>query len=231
MPTFTATCRNCGIALHGEFCSSCGQGHRHDRLRATDWIADVVERMTNVESSRILHTVVELTLRPGRMVRDYVDGKRVGYVNPARYAFAACALWWFAVALNESEDVWWRDFGQFANLASVPVVTLLVQLAFVSSRLTYAEHLAFMLFTSAQLYLVRALLALPYVVASPSSRVLGITDIVLTIAYLAWALWTFHRGRISSLPFRIVGALLGLMAVSTALDSGLRFAATGRLFP
>ena len=231
MPTFTATCRNCGAQLHGEFCSSCGQGHRHDRLRTTDWIADVVERITSVASSRILHTVVALTLRPGRMVRDYVDGKRISYVNPARYALATCAIWWFAVALNEGEDVWWMDFGQFLNLASVPVVTLLVQLAFMGSKLTYAEHLAFMLYTSAQLYLARAFLALAYVVASPSSRVLGLIDIVLTVAYLTWALWTFHRGRISALPFRIVGALLGLQAVSTALDSGLRFAATGRLFP
>lgn len=164
------------------------------------------------------------------MIRDYIDGKRIAYISPARYAFATCTLWWFAVALNENEDVWWTDFGQFVNLASVPMLALLVQLAFWGSKLNYAEHLTFMLFTSAQLYLARAFFALAFLMASPSSRIIGILDVVLALSYFAWALWAFHAGRISWLPLRTVGALLGLQAAFTALDFGLRLAATGRLF-
>lgn len=220
IPTFTTTCLNCGAPLNGQFCASCGQNHRHERLSVTDWLGDVVGGITNLES-RILHTIFDLTRRPGAMVRDYVEGRRARYISPARYALATCALWWLAVSLNpESSALWWVEYGQLINLASLPVIALFVQLPFAGSGRNYAESLAFMFFVSGHAFLWRVLLALSAFVDAPA-LVVSIFDQVLFLAYFVWALWGFYRGRVRLLALRIVGGVLGLLIVGGALNLAL----------
>lgn len=237
LPSFTTVCRNCGSTLHGEFCSACGQGHRHERLRIRDWIGDVVDGVVSLES-RTAQTVLGLTLRPGQVARDYVDGGRVRYVSPARYALATCALWWLAVALNPGSStaaptIWWVKYGEFVNLATIPLLVPAVQLAFIGSRYNYAEYLGFLLLTTGQLFLGRAAFAafaafaLSTVVASRSATIaVGAIDQLLSIAYLSWALWGFHRREVRWLPARIVAAMLGMVIVSSLVGVAGAFLST-----
>lgn len=124
VPSFTNTCLNCGSGLSGAYCFECGQGHRHARLRLRDWLSDVIDGIANLDS-RILNTVIGLSLRPGLVARDYVQGRRVGYVSPARYALVACALWWLAVSLNPhaaqaASASWQVGYGQFLRFGELP---------------------------------------------------------------------------------------------------------------
>ena len=222
-PSFTSTCHNCGAALGGTFCSQCGQEHRHERLRLGDWLRDLLDAAANLDS-RSWRTIAALTVRPGRMVREYVDGRRAPFVTPLRYSLATCALWWFAVMLNDeasSSTVWWLQYGQWINLASVPVVAITYQLPFLGSRYNYAVFLTFSLYTTGHVFLWRAGMGVAGVLGAPGIP-LAIADNVLYLAYTSWALWQFSAGKVGWRALRILGALVGSIAFGTALNLALR---------
>jgi len=223
IPTFTGTCSNCGAALGGTFCSRCGQEHRHERLRVSHWLHDGLDAAASLDS-RVWRTIAALTVRPGRMARDYVEGRRAPFVGPLRYAVATCALWFFAVVLvndeAETSAIWWIEYGQLINLASVPFMAATYQLPFLASRYNYAETLTFTLYATGHVFLWRAGLAASSVVGVPGN-VLLIADNVLYLGYTAWALWQFHAGRVRWRPLRIFGALLGALIFGAALNVAL----------
>jgi hypothetical protein len=223
IPSFTSTCSNCGAALGGTFCSRCGQEHRHERLRVGDWLHDALDAAASLDS-RVWRTIAALTIRPGRMARDYVEGRRAPFVSPLRYAVATCALWFFAVVLVNDEaatsSIWWIEYGQLINLASVPFMAAAYQLPFLASRYNYAETLSFTLYVTGHVFLWRAALAVTSVVGAPAN-VLLVVDNILYLAYTAWALWQFHTGRVRWRPLRIFGALLGASIFGAALNLAL----------
>lgn len=219
IPTFTSTCRNCGAELGGTFCSRCGQEHRHERLRFSYWLQDVIDAAGSLDS-RVWRTIAALTVRPGRMVRDYVDGRRAPFVSPLRYALATCALWWFAVTLNDeaqTSTVWWIEYGQLINLASIPFIAAMYQLPLLGSRYNYAETLAFTLYTTGHVFLWRVGFAIAGLFVEGHADIFNYVDSALYLVYTAWALWQFYAGRVRWLPLRVVGALFGALLFSTAL--------------
>jgi hypothetical protein len=225
VPAYTTVCRNCGEALTGEFCARCGQKHRHERLGVRVWLEDLITSVTNLES-RILQTVIGLTLRPGTVPRDYVEGRQVRYVSPVRYALVTCAAWWAAVALQPGTlegAAWWVQYGQLVNLASIPLLVPFVQVAFIGARYNYAEHLGFMLFATGHVFLWRVLFALtPWFTSAPTSAVVvSIIDQVLFIAYFAWAMWGFHRGRVKLMPLRVFGGVLAVLIGGALINLAL----------
>jgi hypothetical protein len=223
VPMFTSTCTNCGAALGGTFCSQCGQEHRHERLRVGYWLHDALDTAASLDS-RIWRTIAALTVRPGRMAREYVEGRRAPFVSPLRYAVATCALWFFAVVLVNDEAatsaIWWVEYGQLINLASVPFMAAAYQLPFLDSRYNYAETLSFALYATGHLFLWRAALAVTSLVGAPANALL-VADNVLYFGYTAWALWQFHAGRVRWRPLRIFGALVGASIFGAALNVAL----------
>jgi len=225
VPVFTSECRNCGAVLHGVYCSRCGQSHRRDRLRVRDWVEDFVGALTDADS-RVLRTVLGLTLRPGQAAREYVEGHRIGYVAPFRYALGTCALWWLAVASNPGAASlgWVVKYGQALNLALVPLLALPVLLSFARSGYNYAEQLALNFYVTGQVFLWRVPLALAYLLGpavAPFAIYINLFDQLLFWAYFAWALWGFHRGRVRLMPLRIIAAEVGVTLVGALANVAL----------
>lgn len=78
--TQESACLNCGTALIGPHCHSCGQvAHVHRTLGA--FFHDLLHGVFHFEG-RVWRTLPALVLHPGRLTRDYVDGHRVRYVSP-----------------------------------------------------------------------------------------------------------------------------------------------------
>lgn len=87
-------CLNCGAAVSGVYCSSCGQiAHLHRSLSSLGH--DILHGVFHFEG-KVWRTLPELLLRPGRLTRRYIDGERVKFVSPmALYLFAVFLM--FAV--------------------------------------------------------------------------------------------------------------------------------------
>lgn len=86
-------CRNCGEPLTGTFCASCGQSVKDRSKSILQVVREALADFTHFDS-RVLRTLGSLLFLPGRMTRDYFDGRRTRYVPPLRlYLF--CSLFFF----------------------------------------------------------------------------------------------------------------------------------------
>jgi hypothetical protein len=97
------TCANCGATLTGNFCHACGQsahvhrsvGHIFEEFLHGIWHFD----------SKAWATLPRLVFRPGRLTRDYVYGKRAGYIAPLALFLFAIFLMFFVFGMLGGPDV------------------------------------------------------------------------------------------------------------------------------
>lgn len=74
------TCANCGTPLIGHYCHECGQqAHLHNKLGHL--LHEFVEGIAHFDG-RLWRTLPIMVLRPGRLSRDWIEGKRARYVAP-----------------------------------------------------------------------------------------------------------------------------------------------------
>jgi hypothetical protein len=78
--THERACLNCATPLVGPHCHQCGQhGHVHRTLGA--FFHDLLHGVFHFEG-KIWRTLPLLAWQPGRLTREYIDGKRASYVSP-----------------------------------------------------------------------------------------------------------------------------------------------------
>ncbi|MGX7953344.1 DUF3667 domain-containing protein [Tsuneonella sp. HG249] len=89
--THEGACLNCGTVLVGPHCHACGQrAHVHRTLRA--FFHDLLHGVLHFEG-KTWRTIPLLVWQPGRLTREYIDGRRARYVSPI-------ALFLFVVFLS-----------------------------------------------------------------------------------------------------------------------------------
>jgi hypothetical protein len=89
-------CENCGAPLHGHWCAQCGQPALDYRRSFRHVIVDVLDSFLNWDS-KFFATLGLLISKPWRLTNDFLAGKRVRYVHPARLYLLASILFFFAV--------------------------------------------------------------------------------------------------------------------------------------
>lgn len=89
--THESACLNCGTPLIGSHCYNCGQAaHVHRTLGA--FFHDLLHGVFHFEG-KIWRTLPMLAVRPGRLTREYIDGRRASYVSPlALFLFSVFLL-------------------------------------------------------------------------------------------------------------------------------------------
>lgn len=75
------TCKNCDNKFEGHYCNNCGQSAHTGAIGWHDIWHHAFHAFTHTDKG-ILHTIKELTLRPGKALREYISGKRVHHFNP-----------------------------------------------------------------------------------------------------------------------------------------------------
>ena len=91
-PAQAVACANCEAPRVGEYCYRCGQHFLEGRLTIRQLVMDFVVRKLGLEGG-LLRTVVDLTVRPHAMIRNYVDGRRQRYTNPVAYLLLVGGLY------------------------------------------------------------------------------------------------------------------------------------------
>ena len=74
-------CRNCGVVLQDRYCHHCGQDSREPPQRAGPLVAFLTSHATGLES-KALRSFRDLLFRPGRLTRDYIEGRRIRHSGP-----------------------------------------------------------------------------------------------------------------------------------------------------
>ena len=77
----SGACMNCGTELMGPFCYYCGQPDKNFMRFFPALLRELLEDTMDFDS-RFMRTIKPLLFRPGKLTRDYLDGKRFRYVPP-----------------------------------------------------------------------------------------------------------------------------------------------------
>ncbi|MCL4857243.1 MAG: DUF3667 domain-containing protein, partial [Flavobacteriales bacterium] len=107
-------CRNCGEITIKEYCSNCGE-KKYKRINMKDVVGDFLSNLIAIENP-ILRTIIDLSLRPGIMIDNYLNGKRKIYYKPFQYYLLATTIYFLFFYLwgNELMSIF-SDFGANTN--------------------------------------------------------------------------------------------------------------------
>src|SRR5579859_3125735 len=113
-------CLNCNAPVTGKFCAECGQSRDEHSRSVLGFVHEFVEHHLLLDS-KMLRTGYALVLKPGRLTRAYLEGRRARYVSPFRlYLFMSLV---FFVALFYSGLAVFQVTGKIDVPSFVPEIT------------------------------------------------------------------------------------------------------------
>jgi len=94
-------CLNCGhpLDMSDKYCPNCSQANSTKKLTLKDFFDEFFSGLFNYDS-RLLKTLSALLWRPGRITKDYIEGKRVSYTNPFRFLLSLAFIYFLMFAFN-----------------------------------------------------------------------------------------------------------------------------------
>jgi len=96
----SANCLNCGTELQGPFCHYCGQPDKNLLRFFPVLLRELMEDFLDFDS-RFMRTMKPLLFKPGKLTRDYLDGRRFRYTPPLRlYIFSSIACFFLAALVT-----------------------------------------------------------------------------------------------------------------------------------
>lgn len=216
-------CLNCGspIPQQARFCPQCSQRADTARLTVRDLVRELMHAFLNVERGP-LAMLRALVTRPGRMARDYVEGRRRRYYGP--FATLVVLVGATALIVNMADyemlahdgfavpatDLLQRHFNLLL-LVQLPLLGAICALVFRSARLTLPEHMVLVAYTLSfrtlvLIFTIPLALAMNATAAPTPLQVAGFW--ATWYLYFAWAASQFYAGRAG------VNAVKGLAAAA-----------------
>ncbi len=95
-------CPNCGTALTGQYCGNCGQRARSRLISIWELTQEAFGDLLELDS-RLWRTLVPLIVRPGKLTRDYLEGRRVRFMPPFR-TYLVLSIFFFLIAFFDPRE-------------------------------------------------------------------------------------------------------------------------------
>lgn len=91
-------CTNCGhpLDMSDKFCPSCSQSNSTKKLSLKDFFDEFFASLISYDS-KLLKTLTALLSRPGKITKDYINGKRVSYTNPFRFLLSLSIIYFLMI--------------------------------------------------------------------------------------------------------------------------------------
>jgi len=153
-------CLNCHAALAPaqRFCSECGQAAATRRLTVHDIGHALVHVFTHADHS-VFSLARDLATRPGKVAREYVEGKRKKYFNPFTFAVVVVGVASLVLAATRFVDFnrgvptnpvtsFLQNHINLVILMQLPLLAMFSKLMFRRDKLFFAEHLVLAAYTS-----------------------------------------------------------------------------------
>ena len=154
-------CNNCGYEGTGNYCAECGKHFEIKRLTVTSLLHEVAHLFTHLDKG-FAYTLKQLGIRPGRMQKDYIRGKRSVHQKPFSMFFvcatiAGLAIYWISKSYITAQDSPFEEMRMhfyqlyFVIFQSVltPFYALVLWLLFRSKNLNYTEALVLFVYSFA----------------------------------------------------------------------------------
>lgn len=166
-----AVCKNCLFEYEGNFCPQCGQSSHEHRIDAKYILHDVPHSIFHIDQG-FFYTLKCMFSHPGRMVRDFLEGKRVKYFRPLSYVVimsAICTLlikgieWLIkksvgAAVFPAHEENFFKHYFSLFIFIMIPFASFITWLTFYRKKYNYWEHFIANTYIAAQLNIMLVLI-------------------------------------------------------------------------
>jgi len=207
-------CKNCGHSIDGKFCSHCGQNSNIGRINFPNFLNEVTESVFQIDKG-LFYTLRELFVRPGKSLKEFLNGKRKNHFKPIAYVLTLSALY-FLITQITNQNTWMGDLiAGFVNGATghsqvpqvstiliwfsknyaystvllLPVFSLASYLAFLKYGTNYIEHVVINSFITGHQAIFYSLFAIIGTVIK--SDVIEVFSLLVAISYTCWVFWQF----------------------------------------
>ncbi|WP_047248073.1 DUF3667 domain-containing protein [Maribacter thermophilus] len=120
-------CLNCGhpLDMSDKYCPNCSQANSTKKLTLKDFFEEFFSNIISYDS-KLLKTLTALLLRPGKITKDYIGGKRVSYTNPFRFLLSLAIIYFLLIGISGDFEELDR-FGQQSNELPVNFGSSMIQ--------------------------------------------------------------------------------------------------------
>ncbi len=96
-------CLNCGYPFNGQekFCPDCGQKNKTAKITFKSFLAEIFNGFISWDA-KFWKTIIPLIIAPGKVSKDYVEGKRMRYANPFRFYLTVSIIFFLIIGLTDS---------------------------------------------------------------------------------------------------------------------------------
>jgi len=217
-------CLNCGMQLTDHYCAHCGQKAEVSRLTWHSLVEEVFHFFTHIEKG-FFKTAGTLIIRPGKLFKDYLDGKRKTYHKPVSFLmiWIAAFLIIFGLAnkfthyasINSESLVTfdartWMIINKYRTLIEVlilPVTAFITWLVVARPRLNYIEIVSVSFYIVSLLFIVLCIQMVIALIFQLNYRT-NTFDLVSVIVYLIWILYCgidfYRRYKVRWLVVRVI---------------------------
>ncbi len=206
-------CKNCGNSYTGNYCNKCGQSTGVDKIDGKHFLYALSNSILQIDRG-MFFTIKELFVRPGKMIQDYLRGKRVCHIRPLSYILLVATIYAIITMLadkntylgdalsgitaslaHEGKDPsplipildWMGNNYAYATLLFIPFYSLASYLAFIKSKYNYFEHLILNIYVAAQQTVLFIVFTIISAFVSSEYAFLEIIPLILAGMFAFWA--------------------------------------------
>jgi len=198
------TCKNCGTEFEGNFCPNCGQRPNNGRIVFRESVRDVLEHYFDFDAP-LFRTISGLIISPGKVVKEYIKGRRKSYSHPFRYFILVLAIYLIIKNLIDFDPI--KTFSEVMGARKMPNAFLLIYAFTIAvfaklfnrkSGFYFVEYLSLGFFIVAQYMFFSIFITLSTII----SPYFFLLNYFLILVYPSYVLIHFHEGKILSRIFK-----------------------------
>jgi len=222
------TCLNCGAALTENYCARCGQKSAVKRLDWHGFVEEVFHFFTHIEKG-FLRTARQLIIHPGRVLKNYLDGKRKTYHKPLSFFLIWIAIYLIVYNLglaathfpssgtatlftfDERSVAVLNKYRTLIESLIIPVIAFIVWLFVAKPKLYYIEILSIFFYISSFFYMLLVIQTLFCLLLNLNFRsdIFNMISLIIYVSWIAYASYNFFRHyAIHLLIVRIILAII-----------------------
>lgn len=205
-------CKNCEAIVEGKFCSNCGQNAKVGKINFPNFLNEVSESIFLVNKG-FFFTLINLFLRPGQSIKDFINGKRKNHYKPIAYVLILSTVYFLISRIADQntliEDLisgffsydsegaaeipsslaWFTANYAYTTLILLPIFSLASFVSFLGHKRNLLEHIVLNAYITGQQAIFYSLfMTLETFI---TNDLLEIIPIVLSLSYTFWTFWVF----------------------------------------
>lgn len=209
-------CKNCGEIVEGKYCSHCGQKSNVGKITISNLLNEFSESVFQINRG-FFYTLKELLTRPGKSIKEYLNGKRKKHFKPITYVLTLSAIY-FLISQISGQNTWMDDLvtgfsngaydsGKriikpsiliwflknfaYTTVLLLPVFSFASYISFLGLRTNYFEHIVLNSYITGQQAIIYLLFTL--IKTSIDNEIIELFPTLIAFSYTIWVFWQFFK--------------------------------------